>query len=93
MLCKYSTNETFVCRLNKLCVEYTVIICLISWIHSRGSETLTSTRSVYVQRVIGVILNIFLSILGQDLKHDGGIPSKLSLATSDLMIRLIEDRR
>jgi hypothetical protein len=49
---------------------------------------------VYVQRVIGVILNIFSEyFLGQDLKLGGGIPSKLSLATSDLMIRLIEDRR
>jgi hypothetical protein len=38
MTCKY--NETFCVQVkNKPCMKYTTVMRLISWIHTRGSET------------------------------------------------------
>ncbi len=45
MLCKYK-HDLCVQVKNKPCVKYTVIMCLISWIRSCGSETNMQNESV-----------------------------------------------
>jgi hypothetical protein len=44
--CLVNTNEIFCVQVkNKPCVKYIVVMRLIPWIHSRGSETLTAKNN------------------------------------------------